>query len=335
MAQARYQYGTSPRKDCVSIAEIEAENAFMAKQTCSSDYLWKLKGVGSTDGFITRLKEYAKRYNKQIINDIKITNDNKLCTNGNDALCFDNVIMTKVSKAYYLTEMSVSNLNGFTDPYFGIKEGVDFELFINDFADVNKINNSLDVDKRLDTAKNILNSVECIRQFDTNNFLNASEYDNTNQITKKYLGGIYENNSAESALTFKQLKSDEYLDMLSRFRGERNTFDFNFIQSGEETDSVIPNLFIMHKEKNKDKDVYIGGDILNIFSQEGKALLFLACLPRSPHAIRRIRKYLLGEGDENTYNRDLKNILVCVPKFILLYVAGLLYRYEQMKNGKV
>lgn len=326
--------GTSPRDDCASIAEIEAENAFMAKPSCSSDYLWKLKGVGSTDGFITRLKEYAKRYNKQTVNDININSEGKLCVNGNDILCFDNVITTKVSKAYYLTEMSVDKLNGFTDSYFGVKEGIDFELFINDFADINKINNSLDDDKRLDTSKDILNSVECIKQFDANNFLNASDYDNTNQITKKYLGGIYENNSAENTLTFKHLKSDDYLDMLSRFRAERNAFDFNFIQSGKETDTVIPNLFIMHKEKNKDKDVYIGGDILNIFSQEGKALLFLACLPRSSHSMRQIRKYLLGEGDKDTYNRDLKNILVCVPKFILLYAAGLLYRYERMKSGK-
>ena len=309
--------------DGTSIAEIEAVNVYLANQTCSSDYLWQLKSVATVDGYMLKLKDYLRKYFKQTVENlpigkaaIGISDKNTIFTN--------NTLLGNASNLYYLTNMSTENENDNLETYFGIKEGAEFDRIVNAFIDINRINESLGEMKKLDTSKDILNSVECIRPYEYNDFLNAAH---STPYTRHYYGGIWENKEKPNDFKFEWMDPDDYAQMLTRLRTEPNSFDFNYVQSGKAVDKYYkPNLFIEDSKKS-------GGEIIKIGNNYGKALVFLASLPRSGLSSLKMRKYLLGEGDTDINNRDIKNCLTCVPKSVLLYVAGLLYRYDQLKAG--
>lgn len=337
---ARMTGGARSTKDKdATYADLEARNFYMVKSSCTDEFLQELKRIGNSpyEDFVNRVNEYLNNHKNQTIDTVNISGD-KILTKVDDkyALSFNNVITpkaTQIVKQRYPVNPEAKNL----ESGFGIKDS-SWKTVLESYSNMTKINEKFSESKRIeeDKLKYVTHYVK----------LSPIGYYGVNPITNETykFGRLYKKPSGNE--DFDEPDSvdyDDYInDYVSACISNPETISFPFIEYGVRNTKTkrAHNLFVNDNEG--------GGGIINnrkngqTRSWEERALIFLACLPFSTTALNMTRCAIVGivphfsiiitdngVGVQKDVSSELYGYVSrihCIPKHMVLYVGGLLYR---------
>lgn len=337
---ARMTGGARSTKDKdATYADLEARNFYMVKSSCTDELLNELKRIGNSpyEDFVNKVNEYLNNHKNQTIDTVNISGD-KILTKVDDkyALSFNNVITpkaTQIVKQRYPVNPEAKNL----ESGFGIKDS-SWKTVLESYSNMTKINEKFPESKRIeeDKLKYVTHYVK----------LSPIGYYGVNPITNETykFGRLYKKPSGNE--DFDEPDSvdyDDYInDYVSACISNPETISFPFIEYGVRNTKTkrAHNLFVNDNEG-------VGGIIYNrkngqTRSWEERALIFLACLPFSTTALNMTRCAIVGivphfsiiitdngVGVQKDVSSELYGYVSrihCIPKHMVLYVGGLLYR---------
>ena len=338
---ARMTGGARSTKDIdATYADLEARNFYMVKSSCTDEFLQELKRIGSSpyEDFVNRVNEYLNNHKNQTIDAVNISGD-KILTKVDDkyALSFNNVITpkaTQIVKQRYPVNPEAKNL----ESGFGIKDS-SWKTVLESYSNMTKINEKFSESKRIEEDK--LKYVTHYVKLDASGFYGINKEKGESY---KY-GRLYKKPSGNDNFDdTTSISSDDYVnDYVEVCKSNPESMSFPFIEYGTVNMDAkrAHNLFV--------NDTQGGGGVIYKKSNgqprtwEERALMFLACLPFSTTALEMARCAVVGirptislkiKGNNSTTTEDSVDVVnegyitqaQCIPRHILLYIGGLLYR---------
>ena len=338
---ARMTGGARSTKDIdATYADLEARNFYMVKSSCTDEFLQELKRIGNSpyEYFVNRVNEYLNNHKNQTIDAVNISGD-KIFTKVDDkyALSFNNVITpkaTQIVKQRYPVNPEAKNL----ESGFGIKDS-SWKTVLESYSNMTKINEKFSESKRIEEDK--LKYVTHYVKLDASGFYGINKEKGESY---KY-GRLYKKPSGNDNFDdTTSISSDDYVnDYVEVCKSNPESMSFPFIEYGTVNMDAkrAHNLFV--------NDTQGGGGVIYKKSNgqsrtwEERALMFLACLPFSTSALEMARCAVVGirptislkiKGNNSTTTEDSVDVVnegyitqvQCIPRHILLYIGGLLYR---------
>lgn len=338
---ARMTGGARSTKDIdATYADLEARNFYMVKSSCTDEFLQELKSIGNNqyEEFVNRVNEYLNNHKNQTIDAVNISGD-KILTKVDDkyALSFNNVITpkaTQIVKQRYPVNPEAKNL----ESGFGIKDS-SWKTVLESYSNMTKINEKFSESKRIEEDK--LKYVTHYVKLDASGFYGI----NSDKGESYKYGRLYKKPSGNDNFDdTTSISSDDYVnDYVEVCKSNPESMSFPFIEYGTVNRDAerAHNLFV--------NDVQGGGGVIYNKSNghprtwEERALMFLACLPFSTTALEMARCAVVGirptiylkiKGNNSTTTEDSVDVVnegyitqvQCIPRHMLLYIGGLLYR---------
>lgn len=338
---ARMTGGARSTKDKdATYADLEARNFYMVKSSCTDEFLNELKRIGNSqyEDFVNKVNEYLNNHKNQTIDTVNISGD-KILTKVDDkyALSFNNVITpkaTQIVKQRYPVNPEAKNL----ESGFGIKDS-SWKTVLESYSNMTKINEKFSESKRIEEDK--LKYVTHYVKLDASGFYGIN---NDKGESYKY-GRLYKKPSGNDNFDdTTSISSDDYVnDYVEVCKTNPESMSFPFIEYGKVNMDAkrAHNLFV--------NDTQGGGGVIYKKSNgqprtwEERALMFLACLPFSTTALEMARCAVVGikptiylkiKGNNSTTTEDSVDVVnkgyitqvQCIPRHMLLYIGGLLYR---------
>ena len=338
---ARMTGGARSTKDIdATYADLEARNFYMVKSSCTDEFLQELKRIGNSpyEDFLNKVNEYLNNHKNQTIDTVNISGD-KILTKVDDkyALSFNNVITpkaTQIVKQRYPVNPEAKNL----ESGFGIKDS-SWKTVLESYSNMTKINEKFPESKRIEEDK--LKYVTHYVKLDASGFYGINKEKGESY---KY-GRLYKKPSGNDNFDdTTSISSDDYVnDYVEVCKSNPESMSFPFIEYGTVNMDAkrAHNLFV--------NDTQGGGGVIYKKSNgqprtwEERALMFLACLPFSTTALEMARCAVVGirptislkiKGNNSTTTEDSVDVVnegyitqvQCIPRHILLYIGGLLYK---------
>lgn len=338
---ARMTGGARSTKDKdATYADLEARNFYMVKSSCTDEFLNELKRIGNSqyEDFVNKVNEYLNNHKNQTIDTVNISGD-KILTKVDDkyALSFNNVITpkaTQIVKQRYPVNPEAKNL----ESGFGIKDS-SWKTVLESYSNMTKINEKFSESKRIEEDK--LKYVTHYVKLDASGFYGIN---NDKGESYKY-GRLYKKPSGNDNFDdTTSISGDDYVnDYVEVCKTNPESMSFPFIEYGKVNMDAkrAHNLFV--------NDTQGGGGVIYKKSNgqprtwEERALMFLACLPFSTTALEMARCAVVGikptiylkiKGNNSTTTEDSVDVVnkgyitqvQCIPRHMLLYIGGLLYR---------
>lgn len=137
---------------------------------------------------------------------------------------------------------------------------------------------------------------------------------------------LYQYSEAEPEIVLASYSKKEppYSDDVKSLYDTRNFEDYRmpFIGFNDSGNNFFGSKYIKNVQKSK----------------YAKALIFLSCFPFNDYNRNRVIYHILGEninyGSDETYDRTYGGQITAFPRFLVLYVAGLLYREKYIEEHK-
>lgn len=338
---ARMTGGARSTKDIdATYADLEARNFYMVKSSCTDEFLQELKRVGNGqyEEFVNKVNDYLNTHKSQTIDTVNISGD-KILTQVDDkyALSFNNVMTpkaTQIVKQRYPVNPEEKNL----ESGFGIKDS-SWKTVLESYSNMTKINEKFSESKRIEEDK--LKYVTHYVKLDVSGFYGINKEKGESY---KY-GRLYKKPSGNDNFDdTTSISSDDYVnDYVEVCKSNPESMSFPFIEYGTVNMDAkrAHNLFV--------NDTQGGGGVIYKKSNgqprtwEERALMFLACLPFSTTALEMARCAVVGirptislkiKGNNSTTTEDSVDVVnegyitqvQCIPRHMLLYIGGLLYR---------
>lgn len=299
--------------DTPDFGRIEARNLFMVKPNCTDAFFENIKRAKTKGGFASILSEYIQKHKTQTVDNVNIGANDDYATFGkvdDTVLAFNNALSSKAKLKKILSQEQGASI-------LAADKGEELHRFI----DITAANQSLDDKSKFSEDASILSIV-----------LDYDLYASTDSRAKALWYGM------PAKVEMGEISKDAYNgnDSLHTVKSKvaeciatPSAFCFPLVQSGYEVKDFIfwkkyyvHNLFV--------RDEIGGGEIYDAEDEYDAALKFVSCMPHKVKDLTKARAMLLGRWDNGLDKVcDAGSGIISVPKYILLYLGGLLYMNQK------